>query len=205
MNNFLKYTGLIAVGIVVGMGILLMFNFKKCGLLNGQKTVTHTDTTTVIRYDTVRVYVPQPSSSSLIGDFVIPQVPILLAHNDTIREPYYVGADLIIPREQKYYSTSQYKAWISGYKPVLDSLSINYTTKTTTIENTVEKVARNELYVNGEIGYVFPFPAITVGMNAGYNRDAWGVGIGCGLIYTPQGFKYYGAITIKYKLLTKKW
>ena len=205
MNNFLKYTGLIAVGIVVGMGILLMFNFKKCGLLNGQKTVTHPDTTTVIAYDTVRVYVPQPSSTSLIGDFVIPQVPILLAHNDTIREPYYVGTDLIIPKEQRYYSTPQYKAWISGYKPALDSLSINYTTKTITIENTEEKVARNELYVNGEIGYIAPFPAITVGMNAGYNRDAWGIGLCGGLIYTPQGFKYYGAITINYKLLTKKW
>jgi hypothetical protein len=205
MKKILTYIIALTVGVVVGMGILLMFNFKKCGLLNGQKTVTHPDTTTVIRYDTVRVYVPQPSSSSLIGDFVIPQVPILLAHNDTIREPYYVGTDLIIPREQKYYSTSQYKAWISGYKPSLDSLSINYTTKTITIENTVEKVARNELYVNGEIGYIAPFPAITVGMNAGYNRDAWGVGIGCGLIYTPHGFKYYGAITIKYKLLTKKW
>ena len=192
------------MGIVVGMGILLMFNFKKCGLLNGQKTVTHTDTTTVIRYDTVRVYVPQPSSSSLIGDFVIPQVPILLAHNDTIREPYYVGADLIIPREQKYYSTSQYKAWISGYKPVLDSLSINYTTKTTTIENTVEKVARNELYVNGEIGYIAPFPAITIGVRVGLNRDRWGIGVGGGLIYVPQGVKYYGAIAINYKILTKK-
>ena len=97
MNNFLKYTGLIAVGIVVGMGILLMFNFKKCGLLNGQKTVTHTDTTTVITYDTVLVYQPQPSSTSIIGNFVVKQVPILLALNDTIREPYYVGADLIIP------------------------------------------------------------------------------------------------------------
>ena len=205
MNNFLKYTGLIAVGIVVGMGILLMFNFKKCGLLNGQKTVTHSDTTTVITYDTVLVYVPQPSSTSLIGDFVIPQVPILLAHNDTIREPYYVGTDLIIPKEQRYYSTPQYKAWISGYKPALDSLSINYTTKTITIENTEEKVARNELYVNGEVGYIIPFPAMMMGMNVGYNRDKWGISVGGGLIYTPQGFKYYGAITIKYKLLTKKW
>ena len=205
MNNFLKYTGLIVVGIVVGMGILLMFNFKKCGLLNGQKTVTHSDTTTVITYDTVRVYKPQPSSTSIIGNFVVKQVPILLALNDTIREPYYVGADLIIPREQKYYTTSQYSAWISGYKPSLDSLYISYSTKTITIDRIEEKVARNELYVNGEIGYITPFPAITIGVRVGLNRDRWGIGVGGGLIYVPQGVKYYGAIAINYKILTKKW
>lgn len=42
-----------------------------------------------------------------------------------------------IPMEQKHYGDSTYDAWVSGYKPALDSLRIYGTTKVVTVTRTV--------------------------------------------------------------------
>ena len=143
--NILKYT--IGILITLTVGWVVGYLSPRAKKANDG----HSDTTTVITYDTVSVYQPQPSATSIIGNFVVKQVPILLALNDTIREPYYVGADLIIPREQKYYSTSQYKAWISGYNPRLDSIMVYNTTKTTTVEHTAQKGALNGFSIEARL------------------------------------------------------
>lgn len=199
MKKILLHILAFIFGIIIG---LVIINPR---IINVIRKNSHSDTTTVITYKEVPVYIPTPSTTSIIGNFVVKQVPILLALNDTIREPYYVGTDLIIPREQKYYSTSQYKAWISGYKPSLDSVTIFQPTTTITIENTAQKVARNELYLSADIKYIAPFPAMTTGITAGFNRDRWGVSLGGGIIAVPNGVKWYVLVGLKYNLLTKKW
>lgn len=199
MKKILLHILAFIFGIIIG---LVIINPR---IINVIRKNSHADTTTVITYKEVPVYIPTPSTTSIIGNFVVKQVPILLALNDTIREPYYVGTDLIIPREQKYYSTSQYKAWISGYKPSLDSVTIFQPTTTITIENTAQKVARNELYLSADIKYIAPFPAMTTGITAGFNRDRWGVSLGGGIIAVPNGVKWYALVGLKYNLLTKKW
>lgn len=199
MKKILLHILAFIFGIIIG---LVIINPR---IINVIRKNSHADTTTVITYKEVPVYIPTPSTTSIIGNFVVKQVPILLALNDTIREPYYVGTDLIIPREQKYYSTSQYKAWISGYKPSLDSMTIFQPTTTITIENTAQKVARNELYLSADIKYIAPFPAMTTGITAGFNRDRWGVSLGGGIIAVPNGVKWYALVGLKYNLLTKKW
>lgn len=199
MKKILLHILAFIFGIIIG---LVIINPR---IINVIRKNSHVDTTTVITYKEVPVYIPTPSTTSIIGNFVVKQVPILLALNDTIREPYYVGTDLIIPREQKYYSTSQYKAWISGYKPSLDSMTIFQPTTTIIIENTAQKVARNELYLSADIKYIAPFPAMTTGITAGFNRDRWGVSLGGGIIAVPNGVKWYALVELKYNLLTKKW
>lgn len=199
MKKILLHILAFIFGIIIG---LVIINPR---IINVIRKNSHADTTTVITYKEVPVYIPTPSTTSIIGNFVVKQVPILLALSDTIREPYYVGTDLIIPREQKYYSTSQYKAWISGYKPSLDSMTIFQPTTTITIENTAQKVARNELYLSADIKYIAPFPAMTTGITAGFNRDRWGVSLGGGIIAVPNGVKWYALVGLKYNLLTKKW
>lgn len=200
MKKAIKYT----IGIIITLAVGLVVGYISPKWV-GKANDGHADTTTVITYKEVPVYIPTPSTTSIIGNFVVKQVPILLALNDTIREPYYVGTDLIIPREQKYYSTSQYKAWISGYKPSLDSMTIFQPTTTITIENTAQKVARNELYLSADIKYIAPFPAMTTGITAGFNRDRCGVSLGGGIIAVPNGVKWYALVGLKYNLLTKKW
>ena len=63
---------------------------------------------------------------------------IFVAIKDTIR----VNDTLfqIVPKTQKYYAKdSLYKAWVSGYKPNLDSIQVYPKTITNTITNTIYK------------------------------------------------------------------
>ena len=204
MNKLLTYIALVVVGVVVGIGVVLIFNFKT-GLLSRQGKV-QSDTTTTIHYDTIRT-IPEFVSSKQVGVSVYPikQVPILLATSDTVKTPYFIHDTLMIPIEQKYYAGESYKAWVSGYKPSLDSMTIFQPTTTITIENTAQKVARNELYLSADIKYIAPFPAMTTGITAGFNRDRWGVSLGGGIIAVPNGVKWYALVGLKYNLLTKKW
>lgn len=203
MKKILTYIIVITVSVVVGIGIG-MFNLKR-RLLKGDNI--QSDTTTVIVYDTVRVKIPEPASARSVGIEVYPvvQVPILLYHSDTITKPYFVDNDLVIPISQRYYKDNRYEAWISGYNPRLDSLLILTPTKTVTIENTRENTARNQLYLSAQLNYIHPFPAMSIGVQAGFNRDRWGLSIGTGGIVTPSGLKWYGQVGLEYDLFTKKW
>jgi len=204
MNKLLTYISLVVVGVVVGIGVVLIFNFKT-GLLSRQGKV-QSDTTTTIHYDTIRT-IPEFVSSKQVGVSVYPirQVPVLLYLSDTVSTPYFVNNDLVIPITQRYYKDNRYEAWVSGYKPSLDSMTIFQPTTTITIENTAQKVARNELYLSADIKYIAPFPAMTTGITAGFNRDRWGVSLGGGIIAVPNGVKWYALVGLKYNLLTKKW
>ena len=77
-------------------------------------------TDTVILRDTIRDSIPYP-----IYETVIQEVPelfpvyITLA-GDTVREPVIVPIRIT----QKEYQTDDYRAWVSGYNPALDSIHI---------------------------------------------------------------------------------
>lgn len=62
---------------------------------------------------------------------------------DTIVDTFYIvlpsGESLELPKTQKYYKDSLYEAWVSGYKPNLDSINIYKQTKFVTITNTTTK------------------------------------------------------------------
>lgn len=68
-------------------------------------------TDTVIVVDTVRDSVPIPIKE-VITKYV--QLSDTIVHNDTI----------YIPIIQKEYTTDNYHAWVSGYKPSLDSIIV---------------------------------------------------------------------------------
>lgn len=202
MKNTLNYLGVLLVGIIIGIVCSIVVRSKPTTPI--RKVIT--DTTTVVKYDTIRT-IPDFVSSKQVGVSVYPikQVPALLTISDTVKTPYFIRDTLIIPIEQKYYAGESYKAWISGYKPSLDSMTIFQPTTTITIENTAQKVARNELYLSADIKYIAPFPAMTTGITAGFNRDKWGVSLGGGIIAVPNGVKWYALVGLKYNLLTKKW
>jgi len=203
MKRILTYIVIITVSVVVGIGIG-MFNLNR--LLNKGDNI-QSDTTTVTVYDTVRVKIPEPASSRSVGIDVYPvvQVPVLLYHSDTITKPYFVDNDLVIPISQRYYKDNRFEAWVSGYNPRLDSLLILTPTKTVTIENTRIKTAQNELYLNGKITYITPFPAMTLGLEAGYKRNRWGINVGTGVISTTEGVKWYGSVGLNYNFIKTQW
>ena len=201
MKTILNYLGVLLVGIIIGIVCSIVVRSK---LTDPIRTVI-TDTTTVVVYDTTRITEPFSELAIPVKIKRFATVPTLLTISDTIKVPYYVRDTLMIPIEQKYYTGESYKAWISGYNPKLDSILIYNATRTVTIENTLKNTARNTLYLSGEISYIHPFPAMTVGVRAGFSRDRWGLYIGGGTVFVPDGLKWYGVAGLQYDLLTKQW
>ena len=77
-------------------------------------------TDTVILHDTIRDSIPYPVYETVIQE--VPElfpVYITLA-GDTVREPVIVPIRIT----QKEYQTDDYRAWVSGYNPALDSIHI---------------------------------------------------------------------------------
>ena len=78
-------------------------------------------TDTVIIRDTVLIDRPVEAGARTIDTILISTA--LPAHGDTVRltDTVYVH----LPVEQKHYSAPEYDAWVSGYRPNLDSLRIH--------------------------------------------------------------------------------
>lgn len=109
------------------------------------------DTVEVIKWDTIRVNKPVFVASKPIHD----SIPVYL-HDTT----YVVRADtLYLPKEQRFYSDSTYKAWVSGVSPKLDSIEV-YQKTHTIIQTTpvpVVKKQRLNFGVQAGVGAVQPF------------------------------------------------
>ncbi len=111
MKNILNYLGILLVGIIIGI----------VGSLIVRSKLT-TPIQTIIKYDTIRTTEPQAEKIIPVAVKKFTTVPTLLTISDTIKVPYYIRDTLMIPIEQKYYTTDAYKAWVSGYNPRLTVL-----------------------------------------------------------------------------------
>lgn len=106
--------------------------------------------------------VPEPYPIYLPSD----TVRLVTVHHDTV--------EVLVPMEQKHYSDSLYDAYVSGYKPSLDSLHIYPVTKViTTTLTTPQKTKR------------------------------WGIGLQAGVGFSPKGTAVpYVGVGISYDLLS---
>ncbi|WP_302773757.1 DUF6808 domain-containing protein [Parabacteroides johnsonii] len=84
----------------------------------GDELVGKTDTSTL--RDTIRDSIPYPVYETVIQ--TVPEMfPVYITlEGDTVREPIFVP----VPVTQKEYLTDDYRAWVSGYNPSLDSIDI---------------------------------------------------------------------------------
>ena len=98
----------------------------------------------VIEHDTLwrdtTIYKPAPVDSQKTGEVVYIRIPYPVpAPGDTIHDSIQVP----IPIEQKRYEDSLYTAWVSGFRPALDSIRLHQPEIVTTITETiVEKAPR---------------------------------------------------------------
>nr|WP_303917773.1 hypothetical protein [Bacteroides intestinalis] len=115
---------------------------------------TETKIKTVVKVDTLLVSPP-------IAPLLVFQL------TDTIR----IG-DTVVYREQAYYEDSLYRAWVSGYRPRLDSLQI--------FPRTVYRTVTNDIYHT-----IVP------------KRKRWGLGLQAGYGY-PCG--WYAGVGVSYNL-----
>lgn len=141
------------------------FGFWLRGLRPAKPVEPVVQTDTLYLRDTIRIDrpVPKPYPVYLPSD----TVRLVTTQHDTV--------EVLVPMEQKHYSDSLYDAYVSGYKPNLDSLRIYQTTKVVTITETI-KVPE---------------------------KKRWGLGIQVGGTYLPKvGPTPYVGVGISYNLLT---
>ena len=97
-----------------------------------------------------------------------PMAPLLIIQ---LKDTIHIG-DTVVQREQAYYEDSLYRAWVSGYRPRLDSLQI--------FPKTVYQNVTNDIYHT-----IIPKKKrFGLGLQAGYSYpNGWyvGAGISCNL------------------------
>ncbi len=118
---------------------------------------TETKVKTVVKVDTLLISAPM--------------APLLVFRlTDTMR----IG-DTVVHREQAYYEDSLYRAWVSGYRPKLDSLMI--------FPRTVYRTVTNDIYhtitpkkkrwgLGLQVGYGYP-GGLYLGVGMSYNLWWW--------------------------------
>lgn len=120
---------------------------------------------TIVLRDTIMVEKPV-TRDSVIVRYKRVEVPVVV--RDTILDTVFVE----LPITSKYYKSSRYEAWVSGYEPSLDSISIFSETKY--IKDMV-KTRKSRWGLGVSVGYgvtrtkVEPF----VGVSVNYNILSW--------------------------------
>ena len=141
----------------VGLNVYLLTRENECRVV--EKVVTRE-----VR-DTIRDTVPEIRYEKVVS----------LKH-DTLRLVELVPGDTTVvvaevPVSQKEYSDdSTYRAWVSGYRPNLDSIDIYR--KTVYVEKTITKTKGQKFFVGPYVGYGYDFssgkPGPTAGICFGY-------------------------------------
>lgn len=149
--------------------------FKRCQTEPVDKA---TEESTTVSRDTIPVFIdtPIPRDSTVLRYESI-KVPVLDTIRITVADTLLSDSVTVkIPISQKVYQDSTYQAWVSGYKPSLDSIRIfqPITTITRTITNTEVK----------------------------YKSKRWGVGVQAGLGITPTKVEPYIGIGVTYNIFS---
>ena len=132
------------LGVIIILIIAFNIALHRIKVLKSNEGRIIRDTTIVVHYDTIKVTKPVYISQKVVDTLLVPV-------NDTIRlnDTTFIA----LPKTQRYYAKdSLYQAWVSGYKPNLDSIKVFPKTIYTTIINTVyKKPAR--VTIGATIGY----------------------------------------------------
>lgn len=121
LNKVLTWVGVAAIAV-------LIFFAGRYSCRNAPNPVERVDTLVVHRIDTIVVEKPVYVAKKVVDTLLVPV-------RDTIRlrDTVYMAVEI----EQKAYRDSLYEAWVSGYRPSLDSIRIYAPVKTVEIERTV--------------------------------------------------------------------
>lgn len=118
---------------------------------------TETRIKTVVKVDTVLISAPMGPMLTL-----------------RLRDTIHVG-DTVVQREQAYYEDSLYRAWVSGYRPRLDSLQVFpktvYQTVTNDVYHTI-KPKKKRWGLGLQAGYGYP-GGVYVGVGVSYDIFQW--------------------------------
>lgn len=114
------------------------------------------DTITEVVFDTIPYYEVMPKDS-IITKYITERVKVAdtTIVSDTLTCVVYDSIEVELPISQKHYEDSTFSAWVSGYKPNLDSIKVfqRKEIETITIHTTERK--RWSIGVSGGVGVVY--------------------------------------------------
>lgn len=127
-----------------------------------------TDTVTVV--DTVPYLVPVPRDSMVLRYETV-RLQIADTSRVTVTDTVRVAdsVSVVVPITQKIYTDSLYRAYVSGYRPSLDSIFIYGTTRQVTTVVVKEKKHRWGFGIQAGYGYGGSGFAPYIGIGASYN------------------------------------
>ena len=129
----------------------------------------------VVEHDTVWkdtvIREPSPAETINTGRVVYIKIPVP-GKRDTLRDTIRDSIDVPIPIMQKRYDDSLYTAWVSGFEPNLDSISLHQPEIITTVTKTIVKqspLITVGIQVGGGIGIINRKPDIYIGVGGQIN------------------------------------
>lgn len=160
-----------AYGLVCLLIVSILFNIMLLVERHSQeRVITSSDTTRATVIDTVPYLYPTPIDSVVVR-YVTERLPTV---RDTVHSIFIDSVAVEIPITQKQYADSTYTAWVSGYKPSLDSIYVYPRHDVVTITNTIRLKPKR-----------------------------WGVGLNVGYGITPKnGMQPYIGIGVNYNLFS---
>ena len=136
-NYLLQLLALVIFGLAVGF---LSGRYVRRHIQPEIIEIVHTDTL-VIR-DTLRIDRPVYIAQHIVDSVLVPVTDTLCIHDTTF---------ISLPRIQREYADTTYRAWVSGYEPALDSIDVY--AKTEYIPTTIrEKPKRWHIGITGGYG-----------------------------------------------------
>ncbi len=164
-NDLVKlYAKIAGVVLVFLLAIAGLCSIDRCNRKQGPVPEIIVRVDTLYLHDTIRIVKPVPVITRSIDTF-------LVAVTDTIRIKDTVYLNL--SREQKIYQDENYQAWISGYRPALDSIHIFRNTHQVITSTTIHQKQKPRRWGIGiQAGYGFtyqqnsfkPTPYIGIGL-----------------------------------------
>lgn len=125
----------IVLGLLVGLGLSLFWNYKQFRDLQEQQTKI--EEKIVVKYvekkdsmpdakketvvGTIKIPVPKPNQDPLFSDNLSENALDSIGFSDNLSD---FPDSIEVPRTQKVYSDSSYTAYVSGYEPRLDSIFV---------------------------------------------------------------------------------
>lgn len=143
--------------VIVSLSVCLVFSIThRKEVIIEKHTV---DTITVIRIDTFIERFPHFISEKIV---------------DTVFIEKTSEKALKLPITQRYYNTDSYQAWVSGYKPNLDSINVFNKVVERTVNHTIDRVVYPksiDWYLNAGSMFIDKKAAPYVGLNVKFKND----------------------------------
>lgn len=148
----------------LALAVSVWFNLKGGVVSHGIRDgTTSTDIVRDTITDTITYCKPLPKDSVVLR-YVTERLPV---SPDTLVQVIHDSVAVVIPITQKTYSDSTYTAWVSGYKPQLDSISVYPLHEVVTITKTRQR--RWGIGVQAGCGLTSKGVAPYVGIGLQYN------------------------------------